>query len=135
MKKVLMLLVSVLLLTGCSFGTSLKKITYDELNQKMKNKETFVLYIGSKDCSHCAEFKPTLETVIKKYKLEVYYIDMSLVSEEQYNAVKEKTGLNGTPTVLVVEKGKSKSTDRIVGTKDEESVIEFFKEINIIKGD
>lgn len=133
MKKILLVILSVLCLTGCSSGTKLKNISYNELNEKMKNKETFVLYIGAANCSHCSEFKPTLEKVVKEYNLDVYYIDMATVSEEEYEAVKNKTNLQGTPTVLVVQNGKSKYTDRIVGTKDEESTVEFFKEIGKIK--
>ena len=133
MRKILFILLAVLCLTGCSNGTSLKNISYDDLNDKMKNNETFVLYIGSATCSHCEEFKPTLEKVIKKYKLEVYYIDMSKVSDEEYDSVKSKTNLQGTPTVLLVDGGKSRSTTRIVGTTDEEATVEFFKEIGRIK--
>ncbi len=132
MKKLLFILIGLLCLTGCS-NTKLKDISYSGLDEKMTNKDTFVLYIGSADCTHCQSFKPVLEKVVKKYKLEVYYIDMSLVTNDQYNAVKAKTNMGGTPTLLLVKNGKSRTTSRIVGEQDEQAVINFFKEIGKIK--
>lgn len=135
MKKVLFILISVLFLSGCALGgTKVKNISYDELNTKMTNNETFVLYIGSSECSHCAIVKPLLDKVVKKYDLEVYYINMANVTNDQYNAVKEKTNLQGTPTILAVKNGKSKTTNRLVGETDEEGIINFFKEIGEIDG-
>ena len=46
-----------------------------------------------------------------------------------------KTGLEGTPTIVYVEKGNVDKIDlkkRIVGTKSEEDTIDYFKEIGVI---
>lgn len=135
MKKFLVIVAALLCICGCSknSGVSLKDISYDQLNEKFTNKETFVLYIGSSSCSHCAEFKPILEKVISDYKLDVYYINMANVSDSEYQAVKNKTNLQGTPTVLLVKNGKSLTTNRIIGSKEYNDTVEFFKDIEYIK--
>ncbi len=135
MKRLLFILTSLLILTGCSFGgTKVKDISYEDLNKKMSDNETFVLYIGSSSCSHCAIVKPILDEVVKKYDLEVYYINMAKVTDEQYDAIKDKTNLQGTPTILLVKNGKSKTTNRLVGETDEDGIVNFFKEIGEIDG-
>ena len=123
------------IITGCGDKT-MHTIDYETLANKFKNKETFVLYLGSSQCSHCMEFKPTLEKVIADQKLDVYYIDLAKVSENQYREIGVKTGLEGTPTIVYVEKGNVDKIDlkkRIVGTKSEEDTIDYFKEIGVIK--
>ncbi len=122
------------IITGCKTKT-LKQIEYQELASKFKNEDTFVLYLGSSQCSHCMEFKPTLEKVIADKNLDVYYIDLAKVNEKQYSEITKKTGLEGTPTIVYVEKGlvdKTNLKKRIVGTKDEEDTIDYFKTIKVI---
>ena len=64
MKKILIVLVIFsFMLTGCSENKELIDISYDELSEKINKKESFVLYVGSSSCSHCADFKPILEKV------------------------------------------------------------------------
>ena len=112
------------IITGCKTKT-LKQIEYQELASKFKNEDTFVLYLGS------SQFKPTLEKVIADKNLDVYYIDLAKVNEKQYSEITKKTGLEGTPTIVYVEKGlvdKTNLKKRIVGTKDEEDTIDYFME-------
>ena len=134
MKKYFLILVALIFTCGCnSSKMQLQNISYDDLNNKFINKESFVLYIGSSTCTHCADFKPILEKVIDDYDLEVYYINMANVSDSEYQAVKNKTNLQGTPTLLLVKNGKSLTTDRIIGAKDYDETVNFFKDVNYIK--
>lgn len=137
MKKVIIILVGMfsLLLTGCTGSKELIDISYDELATKIENKDSFVLYVGSSDCSHCSEFRPVLEEVITENKLDVYYINMAKLSKSKYNAVMRKIDGRGTPTVVYLEKGKTKTSPRLEGARNEEATIDFFKEINYIKGE
>ena len=137
MKKVLIVLTAIfcLTLTGCKKSKELISINYDELAEKISNKDSFVLYVGSSSCSHCANFKPTLEKVIDKYKLDVYYINMANLSEAKYNAVMKKIDGQGTPTTVYIEKGKTKTSPRIEGERDYDTTVEFFKDLNLVKGE
>lgn len=137
MKKILIILIALctITVTGCGKDKELIEINYDELSEKIKNKDSFVLYVGSSECSHCADYRPKLEKVISKYKLEVYYINMANVSEAKYNAVRKKVDMEGTPTTVYLEKGKTKSSPRISGDTDSETIEDFFKELGLVKGE
>lgn len=133
MKRLLLSLVGIFLLVGCSSGTSYKEITYNQFANKVKAKETFVIFIGSAKCSHCDDFKPTLSKVIEEYDLDVYYIDVSKVSEAQYKEIKEKVNLEGTPTISYIEEGYCDEDNNLVGANTYEDTVEYFKTIGYIK--
>ena len=136
MKKILIVLVIFsFMLTGCSENKELIDISYDELSEKINKKESFVLYVGSSSCSHCADFKPILEKVIKKYKLNVYYINMANLSKTRYNAVMKKIDGKGTPTTVYLNKGKTQASPRIEGARDYDTIVEFFKDLKLVKGE
>ena len=134
MKKILLIIISFLVLTGCSLFKNYKEINYSEYKKMLDNNDTFVLYIGSKTCSHCQDFAPTLKKVIRKYDLDVKYIDISKLTNKEYLTLKNKTMLQGTPTVVFVEKGKVLSGNhKIQGAVDENEVISVFKKQGYIK--
>lgn len=134
MKKILTVLILVLLLTGCG-KSNITSISYDELQNKIDNKDTFVLYVGSSSCSHCSAYKPVLEKVLKKYNINIFYIDVGVLSEAKYNAVMRKVDGDGTPTTVYIEKGKTKTSPKIVGFNEyggDEVIVKFFKKIGYI---
>lgn len=137
MKKILILITAIIAitLTGCSKDSSLINISYDELSDKIKKQETFVLYVGSSSCSHCADFKPKLEKAISKYKLEVYYINMANLSEAKYNAVMKKVDGEGTPTTVYIKNGKTEISPRIEGAREYDEIVEFFTDLGLVKGE
>lgn len=120
------------LLTGCG-GKEMSTVSYDELANKFKEKQSFILYLGSSNCSHCMEFRPTLDKVVSDYNLDVYYLNMAKISENQYKEISKKVNFEGTPSVLEVKNGEAFYTKRIVGVKDEEATIDYFKSIGAIK--
>lgn len=136
MKRFLLLCICVMtmFITGCGNKlTTYNEVSYTEYSDLIESKEDFILYIGSANCSHCIDFKPTLEKVIKKYQLEVNYIDVSKLSEKEYAVLENKTKLHGTPTVVFVEDGIVKTSPKIQGALPYTSVIEKFKESGYIK--
>lgn len=113
MKKIVILIFGVILMIGCSLKTkSYDEISYQEYSQKIENKETFILYIGSDTCSHCQEFTPTLKKVIKKYNLDIKYINVSGLKEEEYAVLRNKTKVKGTPTIVFVRNGVVESGNK-----------------------
>ena len=137
MKKILLLIITVfaVTLTGCSKDKTLINVSYDDLATKIRERDSFVLYVGSSECSHCAEFKPVLEKAVKKYKLDVYYINMAGLSAAKYNAVMKKIDGRGTPTLVYLKKGKTLTSPRIEGESDYETTVEFFKDLGFVKGE
>ena len=54
----------------------LKEIKYNEVINKIEKKESFVLLFSQTTCTHCMDFKPKLERVANKYKLDIYYLQL-----------------------------------------------------------
>lgn len=133
MKKILIILFSVFMITGC--GDKLRtytEITFAEYANMIENKETFILLIGQPNCSHCADFKPTIEKIIKKYQIEVKYIDISKLSDKEYSILKNKTFVSGTPNTVFIKDGKLDTRAKIGGAKSYNAVVNALKKVGYI---
>jgi predicted bacteriocin transport accessory protein len=138
--KIITIAVVCFLMTGC-FGrlTTYKEINYNKFNKMVDNKETFILLIGSSTCSHCLEYKPTLERIIKRYQVKVYYIDISKLSDNDNDSLSNKISFTGTPTVVFFKNGvegdgkTSPEYTRIVGNKNYDYSVKKFKSNGFIK--
>lgn len=144
MKKIMILLLSVVLITGCTskeksifenykisdnakVNENIKEsilLTYDEYENKIKNKDSFVLLLWQTGCGHCQTFEPILNSVIDYYNLEIYSINVATLTDDQYSKLKNKTFVSGTPTTVVFKDGITQSK-KLVGSKDEQTVIDF----------
>lgn len=127
----------VLFLTGCSKKmTTYHEISYNEYIDMLDRKETFPLVIGSSTCSACSVFKVTMEGFIKKYQVEVFYIDISKLSEDDLNKLKSDVTFTSTPTTIFIENGKHTSVYfRIVGSESLSGVLSRYKKMGYIKGE
>ncbi len=134
MKKILLTLLIMLSIVGCTKGTYTEpvEIKYDEFQTKIENKETFVLFMWQTGCSHCESFEPTLEEVIKEKDILIYSINLADLTEEEYAKLENKTFIKGTPTIVYVKDGSVQST-KLVGDKSKADLIEFLKNYEIIK--
>lgn len=142
MKKILIIFIGIITLftVGCGRG-SIEEITFSDYQEMVENKETFILFIGSKTCSHCAEFKITLEDVIKDYDVHFKYIDISEFGENEKESFIENIRFDGTPTTIFIEEGVDNScnlfscddTKRIEGASSYSEVVEILKNKGYIK--
>ena len=136
-KKVFILVVVCLVILVGAFiadrilGKSyLNEIEYDEIIEKIENKEDFVLLISQTTCSHCANYKPKLKDVANEYKLNVYYIDVDLLEEEEYNNLNSYLSFKtaGTPVTLFLLNGEEKTVaNRINGDSSKDKIIKKLK--------
>ncbi len=139
MKKLvsfLLVLASTLLVfSGCNKNlTGYTEISYNKFNDKKANGDTFPLVIGSASCSACAMYKPVMEQFITDYQVEVFYIDLSKLSEDEYEKLKTEITFDGTPTTVFYENGILTSFyDRIDEAVSIDKVKDKFKEKNYIK--
>lgn len=110
-------------------------VNYKELVEKINNKEDFVLYIGKNGCSACEEFNPKFTNIVNKYKVKVYYLDLSTYSDEELKYVTNNISFTGTPTVVFMIKGKDSlnSDTKIVGNISESRIITKLKNRGYIK--
>ena len=75
---------SILTVTACSKQyTTYEEVSVDTVFQMLDDKESFILFIGSSTCSHCASFEPKLNQVIKKYQVKFYYLDVNQLTETE----------------------------------------------------
>ena len=137
MKKVFTILICICFLM-LSFGCSSKLKTYttisvDELYQKIEIKESFILTIGSSQCSHCISFQTKMETVIKLYQIEVFYVDTAELTEKEYNTLLGKMNFAGTPTTIFFKDGQHSMSNRIEGDKDIETIESKMKQNGYIE--
>lgn len=124
----------IIFLTGCGNKiTTYHEIDYSEYTNLIDSKEDFILYIGSSNCSHCLNFKPTLEKIIEEYQLDVKYIDVSTLSDKEYAVLQNKTKLKGTPTIVFVEDGVVQTNPKIQGEVSYTVALQKFKESKYVK--
>ena len=88
--------------------------------------------MGQPNCSHCMDFKPTIERVIKDYQIEVKYIDVSKLEDKEYSILKTKTFITGTPHTVFIKEGKLDQTTKIKGAQSYEAVVNAFKKVGYI---
>ncbi len=120
-------------ITAC--GNNISSIEYKDLIKKFDNKETFILYIGSSECSQCKSFSPKFETVITDYNIkDVYELDLSKLSDKDKLKFNTFVNVSGTPNVVFITKGEeANSFNRINGNISTPRIIERLKANNIIK--
>ncbi len=137
MKKFfIMFVISLFLFTGCSKSklTTYTEISYDDYVNMMDNGESFPLVIGSSTCSACSMFKGTMESFISKYQVNVRYLDISKLSDEQFNLLKSEINFSSTPTTIFVENGKHTSVYyRIVGSENLSNVVKAYTKMGYLK--
>lgn len=110
-------------------------LNYQQLIEKTKNKESFILVVSQSTCTHCASYKPKLEQIAKEYHLDIYYIDYDREKENNQIKFLDKFDLDGsTPITIFIKKGKQTNLfDRIEGDVSKSKAIEKFKKMEFIK--
>ena len=131
MKKVFftIILLMTLVLTGCSNG-NLKTISASDLNEKLNNKESFVLYFAKSDST----LEKTLKNVLKEYDLTGYKIDISKLDDKEMYDLKLKFSYND-PSIVFVIKGEDTGVLSHVTDSDtlSKSIVKRLMDMNFIK--
>lgn len=117
-------------------GNGLVALSFEELKVKIDNKDSFVLCLTQTTCIHCADYKPKLEKIAKKYGIDIYYTDIDLYSDEDYENFKEVVQFrdsDGTPMTLFFIDGKEESVmTRMSGDVAEATVIKKLEKYGFI---
>ena len=120
---VLSVILTIFLLSNNKFG--IKELTYNEVIQKIDNKENFVLVVSKTSCPYCEAFLPKIEKIAKKNKFVVYYIEVDKLSKSENQEFSSKVAyVSGTPTTIFIEDGEEKiAANRINGNVSEEKIV------------
>lgn len=150
MKKLLIIIIIImsLVISGCSFKEDknesntnnsteenrLKTLSFSELKEKINNKESFILVVGQTTCSHCAEYRPIIKSVLDKYNIVAYEIELDKLSSEEKGMMNDIANVSGTPTTIFIENGTEKTTtNRLVGPASQSKIISRLKSLGYIK--
>ena len=87
------------------------KLSYDEILEKVNNREDFVLCVSASECTHCKSYKPKLKKISNDYDIKIYYTDIDKFDEKDYDEFKDKFSFDGgTPTTIFFKEGEEKTT-------------------------
>ncbi len=114
---------------------NLISLNYNEITNKAKKEESFILIVSRSTCSHCAEYKPKVESIAKKYNIDIYYTDYDLDTKDNQEKFLDEYKLDGsTPITIFIKNGKQTNLfDRIEGDVSKKTAIEKFKKLGFIK--
>ena len=101
------------------------ELTFNELESKLNNQDSFVLIITQTGCSHCEAYLPVVQNVSNKYKVDFYILNRTNISDEERTKIKNIANISGTPTTLFYTSGEEKSAlNRLVGQATEYRLVE-----------
>jgi len=134
--SIIVVLILAAIIIAKSFSKNyLIELKYQDVIDKIENKESFVICISQTECTHCQSYKPKLAKVAKEYKINIYYIDIDLLSKDEkqkFNKYISITG--GTPSTVFIKEGEEKtSASRINGDVSTSKIIKKLQQNNFIK--
>lgn len=143
MKRLLIFLTALLLLTGCLAKERQdypKEMTVQEVLTKLADKKnnSFLLYLTTAHCYSCDEFEKVVEELEKKERFEVYklYIDLEEEDEEALQALQELNVTIGNveefPMVYYFYQGSLQQENIKKGYQDEEVMRKWLKNLHIL---
>ena len=96
--------------------TYVKKIPLSKVQEKINNKEDFILYIGRESCPYCQKFAPKLAVAIQKTNQTVYYLDNDSKERKDITSFAHDMNIKTVPNLSSFKKG-SKETYLTKGSK------------------
>ncbi len=111
----------------------LQELSYAEYQDKIDNKESFVVIIERATCSHCVSFLPVAKSFASDNNVPMYYVDTDTFSEEDWNSfeksntfLKKNSGKWGTPTTVVL--AGNEAVDYIEGETTADKLLDLYQE-------
>lgn len=150
MKKKLFIIIAIILIVGSlsalifagvklyqnkvNQDKHLVNLSFNDLQEKINNKETFILVITQTTCSHCQEYKPILKKVLADYDIYAYEIEQDTLTQDERKELEHIASISGTPTTIFIIDGQEKSTtNRLIGPAEETKIINRFKAMGYIE--
>lgn len=110
------------------------ELSYKELEEKIKNKDSFMLIYTQSNCSHCHQFKPVLKKTLAKQDLYGYEIVLDKLETSDRAKLNDIANVSNTPTIVFIKDGQEiNSSSRLVGARSEEEIINKLKYLGYIE--
>ncbi len=129
--KLAIILAIIFLMTGCK--SHLERIDYQDLKEKVKQEETFILEITQENCSHCEEFTPRFKSILDTYQIKAYNLNLTYLSKDDYDELNQDYNIEGTPTTIFFKKGKEMISSRINGSTSDKKLTNTLKRLGYIE--
>lgn len=135
-KTYLIILIILLILLFVSLGvlyirkkeeenTLVYEINMQQLEEKINNKDTFILVMTQTGCVHCQSYLPTIKKVSREYGVTFYVLNRAKLSKEEYNRLNDIANISGTPTTIFIVDGEEKTTlNRLTGSIEKSRLVE-----------
>jgi len=108
MKKFVVIgLLFLTILAGCSTAQDVTSIKASEAVKRLDAAESMVLVIGISTCSACKEYKPIVREIVKNYDVQVFYVEFDSDVQTDVNSLIEKYLIEArwTPTTYIFKNG------------------------------
>lgn len=140
-KKVIIIIIALIAVIALGIFTCVKfseknliQINRKELQEKIEDKDSFILVVSREGCSHCKEFLPIFEEILKDHDIKAYSVDLATLSKKDRSYLATIANVSGTPTTLFIENGEEKSVmNRIVGSSNRKNIESTLKRNGYIK--
>ena len=110
------------------------ELSYKELEEKIKNKDSFMLIYTQSTCSHCHQFKPVLKKTLAKENFYGYEIVIDKLETSDRAKLNDIANVSNTPTIVFIKDGEEiNSSSRLVGARSEEEIINKLKYLGYIE--
>lgn len=135
-KTYLIILIILLILLFVSLGvlyirkkeeenTLVYEINIQQLEEKINNKDTFILVMTQTGCVHCQSYLPTIKKVSREYGVTFYVLNRAKLSKEEYNRLKDIANISGTPATIFIVDGEEKTAlNRLTGSIEKSRLVE-----------
>lgn len=135
-KTYLIILIILLILLFVSLGvlyirkkeeenTLVYEINMQQLEEKINNKDTFILVMTQTGCVHCQSYLPTIKKVSREYGVTFYVLNRAKLSKEEYNRLNNIANISGTPSTIFIVDGEEKTTlNRLTGSIEKSRLVE-----------
>ena len=135
-KTYLIILIILLILLFVSLGilyirkkeeenTLVYEINMQQLEEKINNKDTFILVMTQTGCVHCQSYLPTIKKVSREYGVTFYVLNRAKLSKEEYNRLNDIANISGTPATIFIVDGEEKTAlNRLTGSIEKSRLVE-----------
>ena len=111
-------------------------IGFKELKKKIDNGDDIILVIHQTGCGHCANYLPIVKDVSNEYKIDIYNINTTDLSEDDKNAFNSIVHYSGTPTTIFYFAGvETTPLNRIIGETSKTNLVTRLKSLGLISDD
>lgn len=133
MKRLLLILAMVLIITGCSNSAAgLPIVSAKQVHQQLDKQETLVVVIGQSTCSACMQYRPVLKEILANYKVDMAYVELDKDKAKDVTDLVEAhlKDARSTPTTYVFKDGVLVS--QFVGAMDYKKTKAYFEENGVL---